>query len=290
MNNYQIFTDSTCDLSSEIYTKHPIIILPMDFTLDATTYTHTHDFKNFSATDFYQKLATGSTSTTSQINPTTFKNEFEKVLQLGHDVLYIGLSSGLSGTIQSSLIAKAELENLYPHNKIEIIDSLGASAGQGLLVYRALVNQKNGMTIEENATWLKNNIHHLAHWFTVDDLMFLKRGGRISSAAAMLGTALRVKPILHVDDDGRLASVSKAHGRKASLTACAEKLAATIIEPANQTIFISHAEALEDAQFLANKIEELCPVKEIVLSSIGPVIGSHSGPGTVALFFFATQR
>lgn len=290
MTNYQIFTDSTCDLASEIYTNHSLVIIPMDFTIDTTTYSHTHDFKNFSAAEFYEKLSTGSMSSTTQINPTIFKMEFEKALQNGKDVLYIGLSSGLSGTVQSSLIAKAELEELYPNNKIVIVDSLGASAGQGLLVYQALLNQENGLTIEENGEWLNNNVLHLAHWFTVDDLNFLKRGGRISSAAALLGTALRVKPVLHVDNEGRLASVSKAHGRKASLTALAEKLANTITNPEKQTIFISHAEALEDAQFLANKIKELCPVKNIVFSSIGPVIGSHSGPGTIALFFFATQR
>lgn len=290
MTKYQIFTDCTCDLSKDIYMNYPLVILPMDVTIDSSTFSHTHDFKNMSAKEFYEKLRNGYMSTTSQITPMIFKETFENTLKEGKDVLYIGFSSGLSGTLQSSLLAKSELEDSYPNNKIIIIDSLAASAGQGLLVYQALLNQKNGMAIDENETWLNNNILKLAHWFTVDDLQFLKRGGRVSGAVALVGTALKIKPVLHVDNEGHLVNVSKAHGRKASLNALADKLATTITDPTNQVVFISHGDAFEDAQFLADKIFETSHVKEIVISDIGPVIGSHSGPGTIALFFFATER
>lgn len=290
MTNYQIFTDCTCDLSKDIYSIYPIVIIPMDVTMDSRTFSHTYDFKNMSFVEFYEKLKNGSMSTTSQINPTVFKEEFEKSLKEGKDILYIGFSSGLSGTLQSSLIAKSELEDTYPNRKIVIIDSLAASAGQGLLVYQALLNQEKGMSLEDNETWLIENRLKLAHWFTVDDLQFLKRGGRVSSTVALVGTALKIKPVLHVDNEGHLVNVSKAHGRKASLTALADKLTATITNPEEQTVFISHGDALEDAQYLADKILETNHVKDIIISEIGPVIGSHSGPGTIALFFFATGR
>lgn len=290
MTNYQVITDCTCDLPNTIYEKYPIIILPMQVNLESTVFLHTKDFENMSVEEFYTRLKNGSTSTTSQINPESFKIEFENVLKEGKDILYIGFSSGLSGTLQSSLIAKNELMEKYPDRKIIIVDSLAASAGQGLLVYQGLVNQENGLSIDENERWLNSNALNLAQWFTVDDLQFLKRGGRISGTVALVGTALKIKPVLHVDNEGHLINVSKSHGRKASLNALADKLADTITNPQEQAIFISHADALEDAQYLANKIIELVSVKDIILSNIGPVIGSHSGPGTVALFFFATER
>lgn len=290
MTNYQIITDCTCDLSKEIYDKFPLIILPMDVNLDSNIFSHTKDFKNMSAVTFYEKLKDGGISTTSQINPETFKKEFEKVLKDGNDILYIGFSSGLSGTLQSSIVARNELQEQYPDRKIFIVDSLAASAGQGLLVYYSLLNQQSGLTLEENGEWLNDHVLKVCHWFTVDDLQFLKRGGRVSGTVALVGTALKIKPVLHVDDEGHLVNVSKSHGRKASLTALADKLHETITEPEKQTIFISHANSLEDAQYLADKIQLDTPVDKVILSDIGPVIGSHSGPGTIALFFLGTAR
>lgn len=290
MTNYQIITDCTCDLSKSIYEKYPLLILPMEVNLDSEVFMHTKDFQNMDAITFYNKLKNGGVSTTSQINPETFRIEFEKVLNEGKDILYIGFSSGLSGSLQSSIVAKSLLEDKYPDRKIIIVDSLAASAGQGLLVYYALLNQEQGLNIEENEKWLNDHVLNLSLWFTVDDLQFLKRGGRVSGAVAFVGTALKIKPVLHVDNEGHLVNVSKEHGRKASLHALANRLHETIIEPEKQIIFISHADALEDAEFLATKIRSTTPIKDIIFSDIGPVIGSHSGPGTIALFFFATER
>lgn len=291
MNNYVIITDCTCDLSMDIIQKYDIPIIPMEFTLDNEKYLHTADFSVFREINFYDKLKNGSTAATSQINPYTYNEFFTPYLEEGKDILYVCFSSGLSSTYQSSMIAIAELKEKYPDRKIISVDSLGASAGEGLMTLYAYLNKEKGMSIEENAAWLQEHVQNFAHWFTVDDLHHLKRGGRISAATAIVGSALNIKPILRVDEEGHLVSVSKAHGRKKSLSSLANKLAETIKDPEGQVIMISHGNCVEDATFLKEKILEVIPnIQEVVLSEIGPVIGAHSGPGTVALFYFADSR
>lgn len=290
MNKYKIVTECTCDLSNDIINSFDLTIIPMEVIMDQKHFDHDSQFSQMSAKEFYGYLKNGSTSMTTQVNPGRYLNYFDPILKDGTDILYLCFSSGLSSTYQSALIAKATLQETYPDRKIIIIDTLAASAGQGLLVYYALLNQSSGLSIEENESWIEETKVKLAQWFTVDDLQFLKRGGRISSTAAILGSALKIKPVLHVDNTGHLINVSKSHGRKMSLVNLAERLQETITAPEKQSVFISHADALEDAKFLASKIKEFVTVDNIVISEIGPVIGSHSGPGTIALFFIANER
>jgi len=214
----------------------------------------------------------------------------EPLLQAGRDVLVLAFSSGLSATFQSSKLAVEELSEKYPERKLYTVDTLCASLGQGLLVWYAARMKNEGRGIGAVRDWLEENKLHLCHWFTVDDLHFLKRGGRISSATAVLGTMLSIKPVMHVDDAGHLINVGKARGRKASLTALADKVGELAEDPASQTMYISHSACLEDAQFVADEVKRRYGVKEIVINSIGPVIGAHTGPGCVALFFMGKHR
>lgn len=290
MNTYKIVTECTCDLSNDIINNLDLTIIPMEVVMDHRQFDHDEKFSQMSAKEFYNFLRNGSSSMTTQINPARYVSYFKPILSAGYDILYLCFSSGLSSTYQSAQVAKTMIKDSYPDRNIIIIDTLAASAGEGLLVYHALLNQQSGLSLEENKQWVEDNKLKLAQWFTVDDLQFLKRGGRISGTVATLGTALKIKPVLHVDNAGHLVNVSKSHGRKMSLVNLAEKLSDTIDTPRNQTIFISHADTLEDAEFLASKIKELVIVDKIVISDIGPVIGSHSGPGSIALFFIAKER
>ena len=214
----------------------------------------------------------------------------DTVLQAGIDILYIGFSSGLSTTYQSGCIAAAELREKYPERTILTVDSLCASLGQGLLVHHAVQKKNAGASIEELAQYLEDNKLHLCHWFTVEDLMFLKRGGRVSAATALLGTALQIKPVMHVDNDGHLINVSKARGRKASISALVDRMEKTGIDIASQTVFISHGDCQADAEYAAELMRTRLGVKDILINYVGPVIGSHSGPGTLAIFFLGTER
>ena len=214
----------------------------------------------------------------------------DTVLQAGIDILYIGFSSGLSTTYQSGCIAADELREKYPDRKIMTIDSLGASLGEGLYVYLAAKKQQSGATIEETYDYLMQTRPHLCHWFTVNDLMFLKRGGRVDAATALVGTVLQIKPVMHMDDAGTLKNVTKARGRKAALKALAQRLADTATDPADQTVFICHGDCLDDAEYTAEQIRALVPVKDIIINYVGPVIGAHTGPGVISIFFVGTHR
>lgn len=290
MRDYTIITDSTSDLSLPALQESAVTVIPMEFHLDGKSYHNYPDEREYDMRQFYAGLKAGKTSTTSQINQQTFEEVFEPVLQQGRDVLYLGFSSGLSGTFHSSCLAAEELLRKYPEAKIICVDTLAASAGEGLLVYTAAKKKAEGMGIEELAKWAEDNRLRLCHWFTVDDLNHLKRGGRVSPAAAVIGTALGIKPVLHVDDEGHLINVAKARGRNASLTALVDHMEQTAIAPAGQTIFISHGDCLADAQKVADEVRRRMGVKDIVINHVGPVIGAHSGPGTVALFFLGTKR
>lgn len=287
---YRILTDSTGDLTPELVRELDLTVIPMEFTVDGKSYRNYPDGHEMSAKAFYDLLRSGKTSTTAQINSHEFTEWADPILQAGEDLLYIAFSSGLSGTCQSALLAKKELSEKYPDRKIYVVDSLCASMGEGLLVYYASKMQQKGKSIDEVYQWLQDNKLHLCHWFTVDDLNHLKRGGRVSSAAALFGTMLGIKPVLHVDDAGHLIPVAKIRGRKQSLDALVSHMEETVTEPENQVIFISHGDCLQDAQYVADKIRAKWNVKDIVLNEIGPVIGTHSGPGTVALFFLGSKR
>ncbi len=287
---YRILTDSTGDLTPELVRELDLTVIPMEFTVDGKSYRNYPDGHEMSAKAFYDLLRSGKTSTTAQINSHEFTEWADPILQAGEDLLYIAFSSGLSGTCQSALLAKKELSEKYPDRKIYVVDSLCASMGEGLLVYYASKMQQEGKSIDEVYQWLQDNKLHLCHWFTVDDLNHLKRGGRVSSAAALFGTMLGIKPVLHVDDAGHLIPVAKIRGRKQSLDALVSHMEETVTEPENQVIFISHGDCLQDAQYVADKIRAKWNVKDIVLNEIGPVIGTHSGPGTVALFFLGSKR
>lgn len=289
MNNYIIVTDCTCDLSIDVINKYDIKVIPMEFRLGEQDYLHSADFKVFNEVGFYNQLREGIEASTSQITPYTYESFLTPLLEAGNDILYVAFSSGLSSTYSSSVIAFETLQEKFPDRKIITIDSLAASAGEGLMVYYACLNRENGMSIEENKAWIEEHIQNFAHWVVVDDLHHLKRGGRISAATAFVGSALSIKPIIHVNEEGKLINIGKAHGRKKSLTTIANKLKETI-SPNDQTIMIAHGDCLSDAEFLRDKIMEMGVVKEVIISEIGPVVGAHSGPGTVALFYMGTTR
>ena len=287
---FQIITDSSCDLPQSLADELDLRVLPLHVTIDGKTYNNYLDGREIAFKDFFDKLRAGSQGTTSAVNPEEFRAEMEPVLAAGLDVLYVGFSSGLSTTYQSGCIAADELREKYPERKILTIDSLGASLGEGLYVYLAAKKQQSGATIEETYDYLMQTRPHLCHWFTVNDLMFLKRGGRVDAATAIVGTVLQIKPVMHTDDAGTLKNVTKARGRKAALKALAQKLADTAINPAEQTVFICHGDCIEDAEYTAEQIRALTPVKDIIINYVGPVIGAHTGPGVISVFFVGTHR
>ena len=290
MCDYCIVTDSTCDLPANIAAEMELEIIPMEFQIDGKTYLNYPDGREYDFHAFYDVLRAGNTSITSQVNYHTFIETFTPILESGKDILYIAFSSGLSGTYNGSLIAAGDLMEKYPDRKVICVDSLAASVGEGLLVYTAAKKKAEGLSLEELAKWVEDNRLHLCHWFTVDDLNHLKRGGRVSPAVAIIGTALGIKPVLHVDNEGHLIPVSKVRGRRKSLDALVEQMVKTCTQPEGQTIFIGHGDAKEDAEYVAKLVRQKLKVKTVILNFIGPVIGSHSGPGTIALFFFGTER
>lgn len=290
MSDYKIVTDSTSDLSPKLISEMGVEVIPMTFTIGENSYCNYPDERELTAHEFYDRLRAGDLSTTNQISPATFIETFEPILKSGKDVLYIGFSSGLSGTFNNARLVTDELGEKYPERKLRVIDSLAASMGEGLLVYNAVQKQKEGLGIDELEDWLLHNRGRLAHWFTVDDLNHLKRGGRVSGAAALFGTVLGIKPVLHVDAEGHLIPVEKIRGRRQSLDTLVEHMEKSVENPENQMIFISHGDALQDAQYVAQRVKEKFNVRAIEINPIGPVIGTHSGPGTIALFFLAKNR
>lgn len=288
--SFEIVTDSSCNLPEDIIDRYGLHILSLRFLVGGKEY---YSYTKGEITDlaqFYTMMRNKEEITTSQISSDTCTKLFESLLQDGKDVLYIGFSSALSGTYQVGYLALEKLKKKYPERKIYAVDTLGASLGEGLLVYHAANLREAGESIEAVNDWLLENRLHLCHWFTVDDLFFLQRGGRVSGTVAIFGTLLNVKPVMHMDNEGRLIFVTKVRGRKRSLDALVERLDQTAINPSEQSIFITHGDCLEDAQYVAKKIEEKYHPKEIVINWVDPVIGAHSGPGTVALFFLGTER
>lgn len=285
--SFQIVTDSCCDFSPEKYSELNLTVLPLTVTYQGKSFPDRNDD---SLKELYAGFRAGEAASTAAANPEAWKGAFAGILAKGQDVLALAFSSGLSTTYQSAVIAAEELKEEYPERKIIVVDTLCASLGQGLLVWYACQKRDAGMSLEEVQSWVEENKPHLCHWFTVDDLMYLKRGGRISAATALLGTMLSVKPILHVDDEGRLVNVSKSRGRKAAIQALAQKAAELGAGYENEVMFISHGDCLEEAQSLAELLKTKLGVKEVYINYIGAVIGSHAGPGTIALFFLGKNR
>lgn len=290
MNNYTIITDSSCDLPDSLVKELELEVLPLAFIMDGKTYRNYPDNREMAPKDFYNKQREGSMATTNAVNVGEAADAMEDVLKRGEDVLVLAFSSGLSTTCNSFQIAAGDLAEQYPDRKIFVVDTLCASLGQGMFVYQAARLRQAGRSIEEVRDWAEQNRLNQCHWFTVNDLFFLKKGGRVSAATAVVGTMLQIKPILHVDDEGHLISIAKARGRRASLTALVDKVGELAEDPASQTMFISNSDCAEDAQFVADEIRKRYGAKEIVINSIGPVIGAHTGPGCVALFFTGKHR
>ena len=285
--SYRIITDSGCDLPAELLQQLNIDLIPLTLLFRGQEWSDTTDQ---GLKTIYDGLRNGDVASTSAINPDGWATAIEPVLASGQDVLVLAFSSGLSTTYQSAVIASQELADKYPQRKIRVVDTLCASLGQGLLVWYACKNRDAGMPLDDLADWCENNKLNLSHWFTVDDLMCLKRGGRISAATAMVGTMLQIKPILQVDQEGHLTNTAKTRGRKAAILALADKAVQTALPGENDVMFICHGDCLEDAQYLAQLMKERCGAKEVFIGYTGAVIGSHSGPGTLALFYLGTHR
>ena len=283
---YVMITDSACDILPEKLAEWGVelIRMPYLFTDDGVDkLDHDQPMK-----EFYDEMRGGRVAKTSGLNESVFRNAFTPILESGKDILYLAFSSGLSVTYESGKKAAEALAGKYPDRKIHVVDSLAASAGEGLLVYLGVQNRDRGMTLDENADALEADKLHVCHWFTVEDLKYLKRGGRVSAATALLGTALNVKPVLHVDNEGHLIKITQVHGRKKSIRTMAEKLGETIAE--DTPIFISHGDCIADAEKLKEILETEYHRKVDLITGIGSVIGAHSGPGTLALFFRGSTR
>ncbi len=289
MSDYVISTDSTCDLPYSFLNEHDVLIHALEYTDGTTT---NEDGPSTDLQQFYQNMRNGIQYMTNASNPVRITKTFRSVLDDGKDILHIGFSSGLSSSFNNAAIVANDLAEEYPDRKIIALDSLAASMGQGLLVYYACKKKEEGASIDEVADWLKENFLHACHQFTVDDLKYLMRGGRVSKVSWLLGTLINIKPVLHVDDEGHLIPVAKVRGRKKSLTTLVDNMEATMgsYRDKNEVILISHCDCYEDAKFVGDLITERFGFTNIVYNYINTVIGSHSGPGTVALFFLGDKR
>lgn len=290
MSDYVIVSDATLDLPAGLVEEYDLRIIPMGFSIDNKEYSHYPDERELAIEDFYSRLKNGAISQTTQITPVVFTEYFEDILKQGKDIIYISFSSGLSGTYNTSQLVIRDLKEDYPERKIYSIDSLCASIGEGLLVLHAAMQKKQGMDIDQLREWIENNKRGARHWFTVKDLFFLKRGGRISSIEAVVGTALKIRPVLSTDDNGKLTVVSKIRGAKAELELMLGKLEQESIDLSSQTIIIGHGDDLQQAKELERLIRDKYKVKEIIISKIGPIIGTHTGPGMLALTFFGRKQ
>lgn len=286
MQDYVIFTDSTADLPQDLTKELDINVIPMELTLDGENY---FEDLNLDFKKFYNDLKVGQLPKTTCINSAKYIDCFEPYLKDNKDVLYICLSSALSKTYECAQMAANELNKKYS-KKLIVVDSKSASLGQGLLVYYAAQKKKLGEGIDQVKTWLEENRIKLCHWFTVDDLFHLKRGGRVSATAAAFGTMLNVKPILNINNEGFLTPKGKIRGRKSSLLALVNEMEKTFIPSENEIIFISHANSIEDAEFVAQTVREKFNIENIIINYIGPSVGSHTGSGTIALFFIGESR
>lgn len=290
MRDYVIMTDSCCDLTDRMARDLELEVLPLTMHMDGQDYPNDLAGTAISNQEFYKRIRAGKLATTSAVNVGQFQDAMRRVLESGRDIVCVCFSSALSTTYQSAVIAAEDLRAEFPEAEIHVVDSLSASLGQGLLLYLAVEQKRKGLTAAELAKWVEDNRLTVCHWFTVDDLNFLKRGGRVSATTALLGTMLSIKPIMHTSDEGKLVPVSKARGRKAAIAALLDKIEALGIHPEKQTMFICHADCEEDAKAVAQTIQDRFGTPTVHINYIGPVIGSHTGPNTMGIFFVGTQR
>lgn len=290
MRDYVIMTDSCCDLTDQMARDLELEVLPLTMHMDGQDYPNDLAGTAISNQEFYKRIRAGKLATTSAVNVGQFQDAMRRVLESGRDIVCVCFSSALSTTYQSAVIAAEDLRAEFPEAEIHVVDSLSASLGQGLLLYLTVEQKRKGLTAAELAKWVEDNRLTVCHWFTVDDLNFLKRGGRVSATTALLGTMLSIKPIMHTSDEGKLVPVSKARGRKAAIAALLDKIEALGIHPERQTMFICHADCEEDAKAVAQTIQDRFGTPTVHINYIGPVIGSHTGPNTMGIFFVGTQR
>lgn len=288
MGNFIIHTDSACDIKPEVLAKWGVPYTSLTFRFDGEDKEYAND--GMSAADFYARMREGGIAKTAAVNTETFKADFENSLKEGNDVLYIGFSSGLSTTYNSARLVAEELKETYPDRKIITVDSLCASAGGGMLVRLALNKQAAGASIEETAEYTQSLVPKICHWFTVDDLVYLKRGGRVSPTVAFVGNMLGIKPVLHVDDEGHLTNVTKVRGRKTAIQTLADKYGALAEKLDSDMVYISHGDCENDAKELAKILSDRYGATVSIITDVGPVIGAHAGPGVIALFFVGKER
>lgn len=287
---YVIMTDSSCDLSQELADQLGLEVLPLEVMADGKNYRNWLDGREIGFKEFYKLAREGKELKTSAVNTAAFEEKMEKLLEEGKDILYIGFSAGLSTTYNSGEAAARELREKYPDRKIYTVDTLAASLGQGMIIYYAAKKKEAGATIEEVRDFVENEKLHMCHWFTVDDLNYLKRGGRISAATAAIGTMLSIKPVMHMDNEGHLVAVGKARGRKAALCQLLDTMGELGEGLEGQTTFICHSDCMDDAQYVASQMKERFGVAQVNINWIGPVIGAHTGPGTIGIFFWGSER
>ena len=290
MRDYVIVTDSTCDLPPQLAEQLELIVMPLGFVVGDDFYHNYLDERELPITTFYQRVLAGEGVSTSQISTNEYLDVFRGILEQGKDLIYAGLSSGLSATFESSLFARDQLQAEYPEAKICCVDTVSVSGGLGMLVYLAVQQKRAGLDVEALHEWLEANKLSICHWFTVNDLMHLYRHGRCSGAAAFAGSLLHIQPVLHVDDAGKLIPMEKVRNAKKALEALVDKMAAKVRDPQEQVIFINHANNLAGAQYVEKLIRERWQVRDVVISNIGPVIGAHTSQGAVALFFVGGPR
>lgn len=280
---FEIVTDSACDMPKDYYAAHGVECVPLGFTMDNVNY-EGESGERITPEAFYQKLRDGAMPTTYQVTAEQAKTRIEPLLKAEKDVLVIAFSSGLSGTAGSFAVAARELSEVYPERTIKVVDSLCASMGEGLLLDYAIKKADEGASLEETAEYVENLKKNICHHFTVDNLFHLKRGGRVSTTTAIVGSILKIKPVMHVDDEGKLTVIGKSMGRRKSLNTLVENLFESADIEEGDPIFISHGDCLEDVEYVKKLIYARLPKVEIVVNHIGAVIGTHAGPGTIALF------
>ena len=288
MFSYKIITDSCCDFTEQQYQELDVLCAPLSVVYNGESHSNFSD--PVAVKGFYDLLRTGVMATTSAANPEGWTAIMEPVLKNGQDVLVLAFSSGLSATYQSAVIAAQELQDAYPDRKIRVVDTLCAALGQGLLVWYACKKRDEGKTLEELTAWVEENKQHICHWVTVDDLSHLKRGGRISATTALVGTMLNIKPIIYVNEEGKLINTAKVRGRKAAIDFLVKKAQELGEGYDNETMFVAHGDCPEDAAALEAALKEKCGVKDVITGYVGPVIGAHTGPGVLVVFFMGKQR
>lgn len=287
MKEFIIATDSTVDLPKAFLEENHVLTISLSYVMDGVTY---KDLDGLSHEEFFEKIRNGSLPTTSQINPEEARKALEPVVKEGKEILYLGFSSGLSGSYNSVRMAAEDLMEDYPETKIVTIDSLCASMGEGLLLYKTLQLKEQGKNLDEIAEWVEDNKLHICHNVTVDDLNHLHRGGRISKTTAVLGTMVKIKPIIHMDNEGKLVVIGKERGRKKSLLTLLDKMEKQMQGYQNDVVMITHGDCIEDAKYVEEQIRERFGIENIIVNGIGSVIGSHTGAGVVAVFFMGSER